>query len=77
MAKKSKFELVTPNEEDAAFFGKQYLSLGEVNNEIEKLEAVIPDKRKKQEYEEWKTKINFLIDVYNKLAHFKSFKKYE
>lgn len=76
MPKKSKFELIIPDEEDAAFFGKEYLNLGEVNNEIEKLESSIPDKRTK-EYETWKTKINFLIDIYNKLAHFKSFKKYE
>lgn len=77
MPKKSKFELILPNEDDAAFFGKEYLNLGEVNNEIEKLENVVPDKRKKQEYEQWKTKINFLIEVYNKLCQFKSFKKYE
>lgn len=77
MPKKSKFELIAPDEDDKAFFGKEYLSLGEVNNEIEKLENVIPDKRKKQEYEQWKTKINFLIEIYNNLAHFKSFKKYE
>lgn len=76
MPKKSKFELIIPDEDDTSFFGKEYLNLGEVNNEIEKLESSIPDKRTK-EYETWKTKINFLIDIYNKLAHFKSFKKYE
>lgn len=75
MAKK-KFTLEVPDDEDLAFFSKEYINLGQVHSEIEKLENNIPDKRTK-EYEKWKTKVNFLIDVYNKLASFKSFKKYE
>ena len=76
MPKKSKFTLISPNDNEIEFFKKEYLNLGEVNNEIEKLESSIPDKRTK-DYEAWKTKINFLIDVYNRLGSFKAFKKYE
>ncbi len=73
---KKKFTLEVPNEDDLAFFSKQYTNLGEVNAEIEKLEASVPDKRTK-EYEKWKYKVNFLIDIYNKLGSFKSFKRYD
>lgn len=73
---KKKFTLVTPDDNDLAFFSKQYLNLGEVNAEIEKMEADIPDKRTK-EYEKWKEKVNFLINIYNTLGHFRVFKKYE
>ena len=59
-----------------AFFSKQYVNLGEIHTEIEKLEAVIPDKRTK-DFEKWKTKVNFLIGMYNKLGSFKAFKKYD
>jgi len=76
MAKKSKFTLIEPNEDDLALFSTEWTSLGQINTAIEKLESTIPDKRTK-EYSEWLTKINFLIDVYNKNAHFKAFKKYE
>ena len=76
MPKKSKFTLISPNDNEIEFFKKEYLNLGEVNNEIEKLESSIPDKRTK-DYEEWKIKINFLIDIYNRLGSFKAFKKYE
>jgi hypothetical protein len=73
---KKKFTLEMPDDNDLAFFSKQYVNLGEVNAEIEKLEASIPDKRTK-EYENWKTKVNFLMDMYNRLASYKAFKKYD
>lgn len=73
---KKKFTLEMPDQEDLAFFSKEYLNLGQVNAEIEKMEANMPDKRKK-EYNQWKTKVNFLIDIYNKLASYKAFKKYD
>ncbi len=76
MAKNSKFVLVEPNEDDKDFYGREWTNLGEINNKIEEMENNIPDKRTK-EYEEFKTKVNFLIDLYNKNAHYKSFKKYE
>jgi hypothetical protein len=73
---KKKFTLEVPNDEDLAFFSKEYLNLGEVNNAIEKMEANIPDKRTK-DYEKWKEKVNFLIDIYNRLGSYKAFKKYD
>jgi len=76
MSKKPKLQLVTPTEEETEFFKKQYLNLGELNGEIEKLEGKVPDKRTK-EYEFWKIKYNFLVDTYNKLGNFKSFKRIE
>ena len=74
--KKSKFELVVPNEEDVEFFKKQYATLGEIHMKIEDMESLIPDARTKN-YSIWKDKINFLISLYNTKASFKSFKKYE
>lgn len=76
MAKKSKFTLIEPNEDDLALFSREYANLGEINNAIEKLEANPVDKRTK-EYEQYKTKFNFLVDLYNSRASYKSFKKIE
>ncbi len=76
MPKKTKFTLIEPNDDDLALFSKEYLNLGHINDAITELETSIPDKRTK-DYEEWKKKVNFLIDMYNSRASFKSFKKYE
>jgi len=73
---KKKFTLIEPDNDDLEFFSKEYINIGEVHNEIEKLEDKMPDKRTK-EYQQWKVKVNFLIDIYNKLGSFKAFKKYE
>ncbi len=76
MAKKSKFTLIEPNEDDLALFSREYANLGEINSAIEKLESNPVDKRTK-EYEQYKTKFNFLVDLYNARASYKSFKKIE
>ena len=76
MAKKKRFELFTPDEDDTAFFGKEYLNLGEIHMKIESLEKEKPDART-SEYKIWVEKINFLMKLYNSRASFKSFKLYE
>jgi hypothetical protein len=75
MSKKPKL-ILDISEDDISFFGKEWLNLGELNNEIEKMENNIPDKRTK-DYESWKNKINFLIETYNALASYRNYKKYE
>ncbi len=62
--------------EEEEFYTKEFSNLGEIDILIEKMENNIPDKRTK-DYEEFKNKINFLFEKYNKLAKFKAFKKYE
>jgi hypothetical protein len=56
---------------------KQYINLVELHEEIEKLfeEGEKLDKRKKKAYQAWKEKINFLIDMYNARATFKTYNK--
>ena len=74
---KKKFTLVEPDNDDLDFFSEKYINLGQVHEEIQKMETNIPDKRKIKDYEKWKTEVNFLIEIYNKLCEFKAFKKYE
>jgi hypothetical protein len=49
----------------------------ELHDEIEKLfeEGDKIDKRKKKVYNEWKEKINFLIDMYNTRSKFKTYNR--
>jgi hypothetical protein len=65
------------NDDEMNIFKKQYVNLVDLNDEIEKLfeEGEKLDKRKKKAYVEWKEKINFLIDVYNTRATFKTYNK--
>ena len=58
-------------EED--FFKQEFTGCGGIILEIWKLEDNCPDKRTK-EYEEWKKKINFLYESYNKISNFGAFK---
>ena len=69
--------ILTPDEDDLNLFKKQYINLVELHEEIEKLfeEGEKLDKRKKKAYAEWKEKINFLIDMYNARATFKTYNK--
>lgn len=64
-------------EDDLNLFNKQYISLVELHEEIEKLfqEGDKIDKRKKKAYADWKNKINFLIDMYNTRSKFKTYNK--
>ena len=45
----------------------------ELTDEIEQLLEEKPDKRKRQEYQEWKLKVNELIKQVNQLAKFKMY----
>ena len=64
-------------EDDLNLFQKQYVSLVDLHEEIEKLfeEGESLDKRKKKQVSEWKEKINFLIDMYNSRSKFKTYNK--
>ncbi len=68
--------ILSLNDDEMSLFNKQYISLGELQEEIEKLEneGEKLDKRKK-EYKAWKDKINFLIDVYNAKSKYKTYNK--
>ena len=64
-------------EDDLNLFQKQYISLVDLHEEIEKLfeEGESIDKRKKKQVSDWKEKINFLIDMYNSRSKFKTYNK--
>lgn len=74
MQKKNKI-ILDIEEDEMNLFKKQYLSLAELHDEIEKLfdEGEKMDKRKRKEFTAWKEKINFLIDMYNAKGKFKSY----
>ena len=65
------------DDDDLNIFKKQYINLVDLHDEIEKLfeEEKKLDKRKKKAYQAWKEKINFLIDMYNARATFKTYNK--
>jgi hypothetical protein len=65
------------DEDDLNIFKKQYINLADLHDEIEKLfeEGKKLDKRKKKVYADWKEKINFLIEMYNSRATFKTYNK--
>ncbi len=64
-------------EDDLNLFEKQYISLVDLHEEIEKLfeQGETIDKRKKKVYNDWREKINFLIDMYNSRSKFKTYNK--
>ena len=68
--------ILSLEDDEMSLFKKQYVSLGELQEEIGKLEEEGEklDKRKK-EYKAWKDKINFLIDVYNTKSKYKTYNK--
>ena len=69
--------ILTLDDDDLNIFKKQYINLVDLHDEIEKLfeEGKKLDKRKKKAVKEWKEKINFLIDMYNARATFKTYNK--
>lgn len=69
--------ILTLDDDDINIFKKQYINLVDLHEEIEKLfeEGKKLDKRKKKAYQAWKEKINFLIDMYNARATFKTYNK--
>jgi hypothetical protein len=75
--KKNTSIILDIGENELNLFQKQYLNLIELHDEIEKLfeEGDKMDKRKKKMYNEWKEKVNFLIDMYNTRSKFKTYNK--
>ena len=69
--------ILSIDDDDLNLFKKQYVNLVDLHDEIEKLfeEGKTMDKRKKKAVVEWKNKINFLIDMYNKRSAFKTYNK--
>lgn len=69
--------ILSLEDENTSLFSKQYLSLPELCDEIEKrLEDLQKmDKRKKKELKQAKQDVNFLIDMYNAKAKFKTYNK--
>lgn len=69
--------ILSVDEDDLNLFKKQYINLVDLHDEIEKLfeEGKKLDKRKKKAHQEWKDKINFLIDMYNTRSAFKTYNK--
>lgn len=45
----------------------------ELTDKIEEMLNKVPDKRKKQEYKEWKELVNKLIEEVNKISKFKMY----
>jgi hypothetical protein len=69
--------ILSIDEEELNLFKKQYVNLIDLHDEIEKLfeDGEKLDKRKKKAYQEWKEKINFLIEMYNSRSKFKTYNK--
>lgn len=69
--------ILSLEDENTSLFSKQYLSLPELCEEIEKrlenLKTI--DKRKKKEVKQAKEDVNFLIAMYNAKAKFKTYNK--
>lgn len=69
--------ILSLEDENTSLFSKQYLSLPDLCEEIEKrLEDLQKmDKRKKKEVKQAKEDVNFLIAMYNAKAKFKTYNK--
>ena len=69
--------ILSLEDENTSLFSKQYLSLPELHEEIEKrLEDLkTMDKRKKKQVKQAKEDVNFLIAMYNAKAKFKTYNK--
>lgn len=69
--------ILSLEDENTSLFSKQYLSLPELHDEIEKLleELKVMDKRKKKQVKQAKDDVNFLIAMYNAKAKFKTYNK--
>jgi hypothetical protein len=69
--------ILSLEDENTSLFSKQYLSLPDLHEEIEKrLEGLnVMDKRKKKQVNQAKEDVNFLIAMYNTKAKFKTYNK--
>ena len=63
--------ILTLEDENTNLFSKQYLS--EIEQRLEDLQKI--DKRKRKELKQAKEDVNFLIDMYNAKAKFKSYNR--
>jgi hypothetical protein len=69
--------ILSLEDENTSLFSKQYLSLPELCDEIEqRLEDLQKmDRRKRKELKQAKQDVNFLIDMYNAKAKFKTYNR--
>ena len=69
--------ILSLDDENGSLFSKQYLSMPELCDEIEeRLEKLGKmDKRKKKDLKQAKEDVNFLIDMYNAKAKFKTYNR--
>ena len=69
--------ILSLEDENTSLYSKQYLSLVELCDEIEKRleELQAMDKRKKKELKQAKEDVNFLIGMYNATAKFKTYSR--
>lgn len=69
--------ILSLEDENTSLFSKQYLSLPDLCEEIEKRldNLKTMDKRKKKEVKQAKEDVNFLIAMYNAKAKFKTYNK--
>ena len=69
--------ILSLEDENVSLYSKQYLSIIELSDEIEaRLEEINGmDKRKKKELKQAKQDVNFLIDMYNAKAKFKTYNR--
>jgi len=67
--------ILSVDDDELNLFKRQYLSLPDLCDEIEKMLEQKVDKRKKKVYAKWKEDINFLIDMYNSRAKFKTYNR--
>ncbi|MEI6186894.1 MAG: hypothetical protein WCP46_00130 [Alphaproteobacteria bacterium] len=74
MKKKSSI-ILEVGEDEINLYKKQYINAADIRDELEKLYEEKPDGRKKVALQEWKNKINFLVDLYNAKAGFKAYNK--
>ena len=67
--------ILSLEDENVSLYSKQYLSIIELSDEIEKRleELQAMDKRKKKELKQAKQDVNFLIDMYNTRSKFKTY----
>jgi hypothetical protein len=69
--------ILSLEDENVSLYSKQYLSIIELSDEIEKRleELQAMDKRKKKELKQAKQDVNFLIDMYNARSKFKTYNR--
>jgi hypothetical protein len=69
--------ILSLEDENTSLFSKQYLSLPELHEEIEKCleELKKMDKRKRKQLNQAKENVNFLIDMYNNRTKFKTYNR--